>query len=637
MSRYCEMYDDDEDLDYEDQEKYDAAVIGAALRWSLTVFAVLGLTVGAAIWWINRPSGAGLRAESDLGLAKVRELPPVQLPSVPFTDVTDEAGITFVHENGAYGDKLLPETMGGGCAFLDYDGDNDQDLLLVNSQRWPWDSRPQSSPAMLALYQNDGTGRFTDVTQAAGLAVSLYGMGAAVGDFDSDGHTDLFISAVGKDRLFRNTGQGAFVDVTEAAGVGGRKDDWSSGCGWFDYDNDGDLDLFVCTYVKWSKEYDLAQDFQLTGGGRAYGRPQDFEGTFSKLYRNEGGTRFTDVSAEARIQVRNPLTDVPMGKSLGVTFNDLDEDGWMDIAVANDTVQNFLFHNQRDGTFDEIGMYAGIAFDMAGAARGAMGIDTARFRNNQATGIAIGNFANEASALYVCNGPTLRFVDEAIPTGLGPTTRKALTFGVFYFDCDLDGCQDLLAANGHLEADINKVQPSQRYAQPPQLFWNAGPQHGTEFCPMDSEHCGPDLFRPTVGRGAAFADIDNDGDQDVLITASGRKPRLLRNDQQTGRHWLRVRLEGVTVNRDAIGACVEIQLEGRILRQQVMPTRSYLSQVELPVTFGLGVQDRVIGMRIIWPDGSVQTVEPPAVDQTITIRQDESASRPKGTDATETT
>jgi hypothetical protein len=620
MRDRSETRDDELDPRLPGDSRRDAAV-GAAARWSLIVAAAMGVIVGMTVWCLRSPGRPTTSTSTELTEARVREVPVLSIPSVSFTDITEKSGITFVHENGAYGDKLLPETMGGGCAFFDYDADGHPDLLLVNSQRWPWDQRPAAAPATLALYRNDGRGGFTDVTQTAGLSVSLYGMGVAVGDFDNDAHVDLFVSALGQDRLFRNTGRGTFIEVTQEAGVGGA-DDWSTSCGWFDYNNDGHLDLFVCTYVKWSQENDLAQDFQLTGGGRAYGRPQDFEGTFCRLYRNEGDGRFTDVSAEAGIQVRNPLTGQPMGKSLGVTFCDFDQDGWMDIVVANDTVQNFLFHNQGDGTLHEIGMVAGIAFDMAGAARGAMGIDAARFRNNEAVGIAIGNFANEATALYVGYGRHLRFIDEAIPTGLGPATRNVLTFGVFYFDYDLDGRLDLLAANGHLETEINRVQASQQYAQPPQLFWNAGPQQTTEFCLVAADHSGPDLVRPLVGRGATFADIDNDGDLDVLITAIGQRPRLLRNDQQTGHHWLRVRLEGVQSNRDAIGARVEIDVAGRTLSQTVMPTRSYLSQVELPVTFGLGQHREITAARVIWPDATVQTIDPPAVDQTILLREE---------------
>jgi hypothetical protein len=286
-------------------------------------------------------------------------------------------------------------------------------------------------------------------------------------------------------------------------------------------------------------------------------------------------------------------------------------------------VQNFLFHNQRDGKFREVGGLAGVAFDMDGAARGAMGIDAARFRNNDALGVAIGNFANEMTALYVSYKGAGQFTDEAIATGLGPNTRLELTFGVFFADYDLDGRLDLFAANGHLEEEINRVQPSQHYAQPPQLFWNCGPGQGTEFLKVPPEKCGEEFLRPLVGRGATCADIDGDGDSDVLITASGQAPRLLRNDQTLGRHWLRLKLIGRNCNRDAIGAWVELKLPGRTLWRQVMPTRSYLSQTELPVTFGLGEGDKIEGATVHWPDGSKQTIEQIEVDTMQTVEQDQ--------------
>jgi hypothetical protein len=473
----------------------------------------------------------------------------------------------------------------------------------------------------MMLYRNDGSGRFDDVTAGSGLDISLYGMGVACGDYDNDGLVDVFVSALGPNRLFHNEGNGKFRDVTNEAGVAGEAGAWASSTGWFDYDRDGDLDLFVCNYLQWSREYDEAQNFQLTGGGRAYGRPQNFEGTLPYLYRNEGDGKFTEVAHTAGLHVRNPDTNVPMAKSLGLAFEDFDDDGWLDIIVANDTVQNFLFHNQGDGTFREIGAEAGVAFDMNGNARGAMGIDVGHFRNSDAVGIAIGNFSNEMTALYVSYDRQMQFMDEAISTGLGPNTRLQLTFGVFLADYDLDGRLDFFAANGHLEEDINRVQPSQHYEQPPQLFWNCGAEHVTEFMPVSERNCGPELLKPLVGRGASFADIDGDGDLDFLITATGGPARLLRNDQQLGHHWLRFKLQGNSSNRDAIGARVEVVTPGRTMRRQVMPTRSYLSQVELPVTFGLGTDERVERVTVRWPDGTEQQVDIEELDRSYEVTQ----------------
>ncbi|MBW3598765.1 MAG: CRTAC1 family protein [Planctomycetes bacterium] len=604
-------------------EERDDAVIGVALRWSLAAIVLLAVVVGGVAYSLTRDEPPPPVKETQLAPVEVREAPKIEIPPAPFTDITAAAGIDFVHENGAAGEKLLPETMGGGCGWLDFDSDGDQDLLLVNGRRWPWDKRPVEEPATMALYRNDGSGAFENVTAGSGLDVSLYGMGAAVGDYDNDGRADVFLSAVGRNRLFKNLGDGRFADVTETAGVAGGDDAWGTSCGFFDYDNDGDLDLFVCNYVQWSREYDAAQNFQLTGGGRAYGRPQNFEGAFSYLYRNDGET-FTDVSKSAGIQVRNPATGVPLGKSLGLTFLDFDRDSWLDVLVANDTVQNFLFHNQRDGTFREIGSLAGVAFDMDGAARGAMGIDAGRFRNDDALGIAIGNFSNEMTALYVAYDGEGQFTDEAISTGLGPETRLELTFGVFFADYDLDGRLDLFAANGHLEEEINRVQPSQHYEQPPQLFWNCGPEHGAEFLPVPPGKCSDEFLRPMVARGAAYADIDNDGDTDALFMAVGGSPRLLRNDQESGHHWLRFKLIGRQCSRDAIGAWVEVKLPDRTLWRQVMPTRSYISQVELPVAFGMGDNDQVESVTVHWPDGSRQTVADVQVDSEQTIEQDAS-------------
>ncbi len=621
------------------------AVIARAARRSLAVVAAAGLAVGAVWLWYSL-GRAPVRVEAmTVVVPPPAEAPPATVPRVLFTEVSGLWGIDFHHTNGAQGTKLLPETMGGGVAVFDYDNDGRQDLLLVNSCPWPWDL-PAGQAASLPtprLYHNEGQGRFRDATAGSGLDVPTCGMGVAVGDYDNDGWVDVFITAVAlsaaaaaegpgksppavppylsRNRLFRNLGGGKFRDVTDESGIGAAEPAWSTSCGFLDYDGDGRLDLFVCNYVRWSRSIDLGQGFALTGIGRAYGPPLYFEGTYPYLFRNEGQGRFREVSNEAGLRVTNPATGRPLAKSLGTTFLDLDADGWIDILVANDTVQNFLFYNQRDGTFCEIGAQAGMGFDQAGNARGAMGIDAAWFRNDAAVGVAISNFANEMLALYVTQGDPLIFADEAIPAGLGPVTRLDLAFGIFFFDYDLDGRLDLLSANGHLEEEIGKVQTGMQYRQPIRLFWNAGDQSPVEFLPAAEDRSGPDLARPIVGRGAAYGDLDGDGDLDIVVTQLAGPVRVLRNDLQRKAHFLRLKLVGAHSNRDAIGAWVEAQVAGRILRRQVMPTRSYLSQVELPVTIGLGRETRVDALRIRWPDGTWQQVEDYVLDGLSVIHQ----------------
>jgi len=596
-------------------------VITRALMRSLVVFAAVAACGGLAAVWLLRPAPRPEPVETRLALPAGRPAPRATIPTIPFADVTASAGIDFVHENGAAGEKLLPETMGGGCGFFDMDGDGDQDLILTNGCRWPWDERPAAAAATMALYRNDGTGRFENVTAGSGLDVSFYGTGLAIGDYDADGLPDLFVAAVGPDRLFRNLGGGRFADATATAGVAGGDSEWGTSCGFLDADGDGDLDLFVCNYVEWSREIDRGQDFRLVGGGRAYGRPQNFAGAFPRLHRNDGGGRFSDVSAEAGVRVTNPATGVPVGKSLGVAFDDLDGDGATDVVVANDTVQNFLLHNRGGGRFEEIGREAGIAYDGEGRARGAMGIDIGRFRNDDEIGIVIGNFANEMSALYVSRGRRLQFKDDAVSNGFGPETRQELTFGVLFADVDLDGRLDIVSANGHLEEDINKVQKTQFYEQSPELFWNCGADQPLEFVPVPAASVGPDFHRPLVGRAAATADIDGDGDLDLLITAGGGRPRLLRNDQRLGHHWLRVRLVGRPDNAAAIGAVVALRRGGVVQSWRIGPTRSYQSQCELPATFGLGSSTDTGTLTIRWPDGTTTEHEGLEPDRLHTIRQ----------------
>ena len=591
----------------------DDAVIGVALRRSLAVIAV-ALVAGLAIWWWRQRPAPEV-AETEIERAAPQAVQAVrEAPPAPFTDITETAGVDFVHFNGATGEKLLPETMGAGAAFFDYDGDLDADLLLVNSNAWPHSANPRTTPTTV-LYRNDG-GRFTDVSRQVGLNVSIYGTGVAVGDYDGDGRRDLFLSAVGENRLLRNTPSG-FVDVTQKARVGGDGEEWSSSAAFFDYDNDGDLDLFVCNYVRWSREIDFEVDFRLTGVGRAYGPPFNYEGTFPYLYRNNGDGTFTDVSEAAGVQVRNEASDVPVAKALGVLTVDADQDGWLDVFVANDTVRNFLFRNSGDGSFEEVGELWGVAYGRNGEATGAMGVDAAYYRNDGELGLAIGNFANEMTSLYLAQGDPTLYADEAIGEGIGAPSRTALTFGVLFLDYDLDGRQDILQVNGHLEQEINTVDSSQTYTQAAQLFWNGGE---AGFLQVPLERLG-DLAQPAVSRGSAVADIDGDGDLDIVITQAGGRPVLLRNDQAPGAHWLRVRLKGVSGNREAIGARLELVTGGQMQRRVVTAARSYQSQSELPVTFGLGDASEIDSLEVIWPDGSRQQIDVDGIDREIAVEQ----------------
>ncbi len=608
--------DHEQDKIQREETPGDDAVIGRAFRGSLSVFGAIALIVLVAVY-LSRRSGETdpersidvTRPETVIG----NTAPPV----VRFTDISKEAGIDFVHYSGAYGDKLLPETMGGGAAFFDYDNDGDQDLLFINSANWAHKAVPSPTPTM-KLYGNDGRGHFDDVTVSAGLSESFYGMGAAVADYDADGWTDVFITAVGSNHLYRNR-NGTFQEDTARAGVSGKAESWSSSAGFFDYDNDGDLDLFVANYVQWSKEIDLQVDFRLAGVGRAYGPPQEYAGSFSYLYRNNGDGTFDDVSESSGIQIRNPATGVPVGKALALAPMDVDQDGWLDLFIANDTVRNFFFHNNGDGTFEETGEMFGLAYGPDGNATGAMGVDGGYYRNDRRVGFMIGNFANEMTSVYVSQDDPSLFVDDAIGEGIGAPSRRALTFGLFLFDYDLDGRLDLLQTNGHIEDQINRVDPSQTYGQAAQLFWNGGPGRN-KFVPVAPQTVG-DLNRKIVGRAAAYADIDEDGDLDVALTQTGGPPLVLRNDQDLGHHWLRVRLTGRSPGDNVIGSWIELTAGGFTQRRQMMPTRSYLSQVELPVTFGLGTADRIDELKVIWPDGTEQAVLDVAVDQMVEIER----------------
>ena len=584
-------------------------------RWSL----VAGLSVGG-IGGCQPAKKAAVIAPATAPV-KPGAINRASLPDVKFVEITREAGLAFKHENAARGEKLLPETMGSGAAFFDADGDGDPDLFLVNSTHWAHDAAAASRfKPTHAYYRNDGKGHFEDATAEAGLAQTSFGMGVAVGDYDNDGAPDLYVTALGGNALYRNDGKGHFADVTAAANAGGGTG-WCTSATFADIDGDGDLDLFACGYVAWSRAADESMANFLTGTAqaRAYDPPASYQGSQCLLLRNDAG-RFTDISAPAGIQVHSPDGRSPVAKSLGVAPFDVDGDGRVDLAVANDTVVNFFFHNLGGGKFEEIGLTSGIAFDQMGATRAAMGIDWADFKNDGTLGLAIGNFANEMTALYVTEDPkSLLFSDLANIYGLGAPTQPPLKFGLFFFDYDLDGRLDLLSANGHLESDIGLTQASETYAQASQLFWNSGRSGRELFLLVDPGKAGPDLFRPIVGRGSTYADIDADGDLDVLLTENGGQAHLFRNDGGNKNHWLRLDLRGAGANRDAQGAKVEVEVAGVTNRRQLFTTKGYLSSVEHPLTFGLGSSTKADRVTIFWPTGTRTDLRDIRGDRTLPI------------------
>ncbi len=509
-------------------------------------------------------------------------------PSFLLKDVTEQAGINFRHNSGAYGGKLLPETLGSGCAFVDYDADGYPDILLVNSMDWPGHQRARSS---LRLYKNNRNGTFSDVTRAAGLDIELYGMGVAVADYNNDGFPDILITGVGQNRLFMNTGKGTFRDVTKTSGLAGRST-FSTSALWFDYDRDGHLDLFVCNYVNWSPEHDVF--CSLDGKNKSYCTPEAYRGETCWLFRNRGNGTFEDVTAASGIFDTS-------SKSLGVAMLDFDQDGWPDLFVANDTQPNKLYRNLRNGKFKDVAVEAGLAFSADGKARAGMGVDVGDFENSGRPGIAITNFDNEMVGLY--RSPSAgQFEDVSIAAGVGGPSRNTLGFGCGFADLDLDGRLDLIVANGHIDDTVRNIRGNVGYAQPPHLFLNLGNGKFQDVVATS----GADFAAPRVGRGLAFADFDRDGDVDLLLTTNNGPAYLFRNDVSSGNRFLRLHLTGTKSNRDAIGAVVRIYHGGETQMRTVRAGSSYLSQSELPLTFGVGKADRIDRLTVEWPSGGTQ-------------------------------
>jgi hypothetical protein len=588
----------------------DDALIGRALWVSLGLLLV---AAGGAGWWFGwgRAKSSSLPVVSRITLKPPVFKPYLESQASPFNfqDVTEIAGLGGIIPNGAVGQKLLPETMAGGCTVFDYDSDGDSDVLTVGNNPWQDDAADKTSA--LRLYQNDGTGQFIDVTDAAKLGLSVHGMGASAADFNNDGLVDLFVTCVGPNRLLRNRG-GWFEDITDIARVAGDAKAWSSSSAWWDYDHDGDLDLFVANYVAWSRDVDLQLDCTTTGTGRSYCRPELFSGSHVCLYRNDGDNHFTDVSQAAGLVVKDKNTGSLMGKSLSLVAVDLDYDGWLDFVITNDTTANFVFHNQKNGTFREIGAQCGIGFDHAGQVRRQFGMDAAWLPEVGGWGIVCGTPVGEALAFFRTRSGSLQFTDDTMIVGLGRASRVPEKFTPLFCDFDLDGRLDLFVANGRLNEDLTQLRAGQIQGQTSDLYWNIG---DGQFRRVPPEIIASPTAQPLTARGIALADFDRDADPDVLIATNGGTLRLLRNNQHSGHRWYRI----VADRPEAIGARIELTAGGVKQVWLANPHRGYLSQSESAVTFGLGTAKRVDRLVVYWTNGEVWDQTNLPVNQILTL------------------
>lgn len=559
-------------------------VIADFFKKSIQIVLALGI-VGATVYVLTKPKKQQNKVIEKEYIAPSNLKAKIEIPKILFTEEAKRRGIKINQTNGATGERMLPETMGAGIAFIDVDNDNDQDLFLSNATNWSWDENKSS--ATQKLFINDGKGNFTDVSEEWNINEKFYATGVAVGDVNNDGYKDLFVSAVGNNKLFINQ-QGKNFEESSIA-LNCSNSDWSTSSGFFDYDKDGDLDLMVLNYVEWSRELDLAADYKIDGIGRAYGPPSNFPGTHNCLFENtlsQGTLAFNDVSEEKGIIVKNNATGEYNGKSLALVFDDINNDSWVDIIVANDTTRNFVFINQTGNKFVESGEEFGLAYNSSGKSTGAMGIDSSFYKNNDDQAIIIGNFANEMTSFYVNRSNLGFFTDEAVISGIGPESRLALSFGLFFFDYDMDGRLDIFQTNGHVENDINKVQSAQQYAQKSQLFWNCGLDCERTFLVADT--AGEINQQDIVGRSAAYADVDNDGDWDVIVNQVAAPPKLYINQLQE-KSWIGITLNS---NRPTNEAKLEVLTNKGTIHKTFNTTKSYQSQVQAGKLIGL--KDRVI-------------------------------------------
>ena len=531
---------------------------------------------------------------------------PENRSRITFVDVAARAGITFRHDNASSPEKYLIETMGSGCGWIDYDQNGLLDLYLVNGAATRVYT-PQK-PLRSALYHNNGDGTFTDVTDKAGVgAEGLFGMGVAVGDYDNDGFPDLLVLGYGRCILYHNNRDGTFTDVTARAGVQ-NSGLWASSAAWFDYDNDGKLDLVIANYVDWSPE----RNFYCGDRGpgmRSYCHPDDFHGQPPALYHNNGDGTFTDVSKSSGVGLKG-------GNGLGVVTFDYDNDGWQDIFIANDHMPNFLFHNNRDGTFREVGYLAGVAVSADGQFEAGMGTDAADTTGSGRLDLIVGHLDMQLARVYQNMGDQT-FEDATLRSKLSYSTYHMSTFGARFMDYDNDGWRDVFLANGHVLDNIERYHADTKYAEPKMMFRNTG----RGIFENVSDQLGPDFQLPRVSRGAAIGDFDNDGDLDILINNCGQAPQLLRNDGGNAKHWLEIFLIGTKSNRDGVGARVKVTAGDFVLYEQRKGGMSYQSAQDPRLHFGLGQRSNVDSIEILWPSGSTTKLANIKADQIIAVKE----------------